>query len=68
MGNNMKFTVTYYEVNAISVSVDAENKSAAINLVQNMMEEGIDYDSPSVTVDYSHTLDKFEVYEDIQGF
>jgi len=63
--SKMKYTVTYYEVNAVSIDVEAESESSAIELVQNMMEEGVDYDSPSVTVDYSHTLDKFEVYEDI---
>jgi hypothetical protein len=58
------YTVQFYERNCVSVEVKAENEQDAIKLVQDMMEEGLDYESHSVQVDYSDTQDVFTVYED----
>jgi predicted RNase H-like nuclease (RuvC/YqgF family) len=51
------FTVQFYERNCVSVQ-------DTVKQVQDMLEEGFDYESHSVQVDYSDTQEVFTVYED----
>lgn len=59
----MKYTVTFYEVNAVCVFQEADSPDAAIEIVKQRMEEGLDYNTEIVSMDYSHTLDTFSVFE-----
>lgn len=58
------FTVQFFERNAVMVDVQAETKEEAVKIVQDMLEEGLDFESPSVQVEYSDTQNIFTVYQD----
>jgi len=57
-----KFSVSFYERNQVSVIVEADNEGEAIQKVQDLMEEGIDYGAKNVSIEYSDTQDVFTTF------
>ena len=58
----MKYYVQFEEVNVVTIEIEASNGDEAEKLAKEKLEEGLDYDDPSVSVDYSHTTDNVKVF------
>lgn len=59
----MKYYVQFEEVNIVTVEVQAPTPEEAEKIAREELEEGLDYDSHRVTVDYSHTNDSVKVFQ-----